>query len=666
MPKNALENNYIKFVLSLTAAVRKLGLYPSKHPAVVYAIKDLYSTLQEILNIKDTINISLSSDNQILIEDYLASEKGSKLIEGLVAYFKKLDIESLTISSGISNKELEGFIRIILMESEEIKRLGSLNKVFLDRDIQHIKVGLFSYVKVQKGKVLLEVGGEKQQPLDRLKSRIKDYSAGKIQKPEDIQSLERDIIDAVITEFKEKKRLPFSTKNMLKKFLLESKDRNGVLLRLNNALLNSGCLPKGVNKLVNKIGEETSKKLTKKPEIKAKEIERLKGENEGLKSKIGQLQKEIDSEITNSEELKKENKRVIQERERIDNIIRYMAEGLVVVDAKGKIVMLNPVAQRLLGIKKDAIGVPLSKTVKDEHLLSLVKNIMPDKEGGIQKDVELLSPDESTRKVLRTSSAVVEDYNGRTVGMVTILNDITRQKEIEKMKTDFVANVSHELRTPLSTIQQNIALLIEGLPGALNETQMKFLSITQNNIKRLKRLISDLLDSAAIEAGKFKLKISKVDINEIINNVVTFLSRWAKTKDISMQTDLPPGSEVLEMDKDRIEQVLTNLISNAVKFTPEGGKILISSIVREPTEQIPQGAIEISVRDSGPGIAPGDIERIFEKFERAGAVSPGVGGTGLGLSICKEILRMHGGRIWVESKLTEGSEFSFLLPRKLT
>jgi signal transduction histidine kinase len=260
----------------------------------------------------------------------------------------------------------------------------------------------------------------------------------------------------------------------------------------------------------------------------------------------------------------------------------------------------------------------------------------------------------------------VEDYNGKTVGMVTILNDITRQKEIEKMKTDFVANVSHELRTPLSTIQQNIALLIEGLPGALNETQMKFLSITQNNIKRLKRLISDLLDSAAIEAGKFKLKISKVDINEIINNVVTFLSRWAKTKDISMQTDLPPGSEVLEMDKDRIEQVLTNLISNAVKFTPEGGKILISSIVREPTEQIPQGAIEISVRDSGPGIAPGDIERIFEKFERAGAVSPGVGGTGLGLSICKEILRMHGGRIWVESKLTEGSEFSFLLPRKLT
>jgi signal transduction histidine kinase len=205
---------------------------------------------------------------------------------------------------------------------------------------------------------------------------------------------------------------------------------------------------------------------------------------------------------------------------------------------------------------------------------------------------------------------------------------------------------------------------MEELPGGLNEAQKKFLNIAQDNIKRLRRLINDLLDSAAIEAGKFRLRLSKAEVNERLNNVVTFLSRWAQTKNIDIQAELLPSAEIIEMDKDRIEQVLTNLISNAIKFTPEGGKIFVSAVKKEPLEEIPQGAIEISVKDTGPGIAPEDLKKIFDKFERVGGVSSGVGGTGLGLSICQEIVKMHGGRMWVESKLNEGSKFSFLIPIK--
>ncbi|MFH1339055.1 MAG: ATP-binding protein [Candidatus Omnitrophota bacterium] len=667
MPDNPLENNYSKFASSLASTIRKLSLYPAKHPAVVYSVKNLNSMLQEILNAKGAFSLNLSSDNQILVEGQPVGEKGSKLIDDLAADFRKLDIESLTISPGIADKELEEFIRVLLMEPEEIKKTGDLNKIFQDKGIQHIQTSQFSYVKVKKGKVAVEVGQENRHLFEELKTKIKDFSRGKIQEPGEIQKLEKDVIDTATAEFRERNKLPAATKNMLKKFLMQSQDTAGVISRLNSALIGSGCPPEEAEKLINKIGREISRKPAAgigAGGIKKEEAEELIKRNLELESRVGRLRKELEEKAAAYEELTRESKRVAQEKERVDNIVHHMAEGLVVVDSNGNIVMLNPVAEKLLGLGKENIGVPLSNTVKDEHLLTMVKNIMPAKDGTIEKDIEFLSPDESTRRVLRTSSAVVEDHNGKTVGMVTVLNDITRQREIEKMKSDFVANVSHELRTPLATIQQNISLLMEELPGGLNDAQKKFLNIAQDNIKRLRRLINDLLDSAAIEAGKFRLRLSRAEVNERINNVVTFLSRWAQTKNIDIRAQLLPGAEIIEMDKDRIEQVLTNLISNAIKFTSEGGKIFVSAVKTEPAGDSPQGAVEISVKDTGPGIAPEDLKKIFNKFERAGAVSSGVGGTGLGLSICQEILKLHGGRIRVESRLNEGSNFSFLIPIK--
>ena len=664
MPNNLTEKNYTKFISDFLATVRKLGLYPIKHPTVIYSIKNLFITLQEILKAKDKFSITLSSDNQLFVEGVSVGPRGSRQIKDLADYFKKLEIESLTFSTGMSVEELQSFITILLMDPEQIKKTGDINRVFQDRDIRHVKIAQFSYIKVQKGKKLVEVEAARRKVLRQLNTSVNDYCRGTVKEPGEIRDIQSNIIKIATEEFKKSKKISTTTKNMLKKFIQKSDDNRTILSSLQDSLVEAGCSSKEAEKFINKLETGLIRKKGKARVVSAasNEVRVLRQENEELKSSVRQLKQDIESEKAAYEQLKRQTHKATQEKERIDNIIHHMAEGLVVVNPQGQIVMLNPVAEKLLGINKENIGIPLDDTVKQEHLLTIVKDIKAE-EGSLQKDIEFKSQDETTKKVLRTSSAVIEDPNGQTVGMVTILNDVTRQRQLEKMKSDFVANVSHELRTPLSTIQQNISLLIEGLPGQLNEDQKKFLNITRDNIKRLTRLINDLLDSAAMEAGKFKLRISQADINESIHKVATFLSKWIESKNITFKVNLLPEKETLNMDKDRIEQVITNLVSNSVKFSPEGGSLTISAVKREKTEEFPYPAIEISVQDSGPGISSSDLERIFNKFERASVVSSGIGGTGLGLSICKEIIKLHGGKIWVESKLNEGSKFSFLLPK---
>ncbi len=663
MTKNSLENDYVKFISETTTTIRKLVLYPPKHPTAIYAIKNLYSILEKIFTEKKKFNISLSPNNQLMVEDHSLDIKSSRLIEDFAKHIKKLEIESLNISSELTGEELGAFIRILLLPAEEIKQIKQIDKFFVEKGITNIKIVQYSYVKVQKGKVAIEVDEKKKQLLEQLKNKVKQYSQGEIKESQDVRRLEKDIINTIVDDFKQNKKISTATRGILKKFLLKAEDKEATLIEIRDILVAAGYLPKEVDKLIDKI----KKIISEKPRARifgviGEEAKKLKNDNVVLQERVGRLEEAVEVKTQAVEKLKKENKRNTQEKERIDNIVHHMAEGLVVVDPNGKIVMLNPVAEKLLGVGKDSIGVSLGKTIKDEHLLTKTKNAEPNADGTIEKEIEFLSQDENTKKVLRTSSAVVEDANGKTIGMVTTLSDITRQKEVESMKTTFVANVSHELRTPLATIHQNIALLLEGLPGGLNETQTKFLNIAQGNIKRLKRLIGDLLDSAAIESGKLKLKLSPEGVNKQVKKVVEFLGAWAQTKNISLMAEPLPAEETIEVDRDKVEQVLTNLLSNAVKFTPEGGKISICAKKRNPEELFPEGAIEISVKDNGPGVAPEYLDKLFQKFERAGAVNSGIGGTGLGLSICKGIVEMHGGKIWAESKLGEGSTFTFLLP----
>lgn len=347
-----------------------------------------------------------------------------------------------------------------------------------------------------------------------------------------------------------------------------------------------------------------------------------------------------------------ENKQLAFEKEKMDTIMRNVGEGVVVVGNDGNILMANPAAEKLLKQRGRAVvGQALKETLREEHSLVMAR-------GGSElvKEIEVAGKDAETRRVLRSSNAVIEDGSGRTIGMVSVLSDITKMKEVEQLKSDFVANVTHELRSPLAAIQKNLMIILDKTAGDINDNQKEFLSLAKDNVERLTRLINDLLDLSKIEAGKMELKKVRVDLVALVRKTVVSFSGWFNEKQITSRLDLPGQPLELDVDPDKIIQVLNNLLSNALKFTPARGEILIVVRAGDP--------VEVAVTDTGVGIAQKDIQRIFNKFEQVSATHPsGVSGTGLGLPLAREIVEKHGGNIQVKSDTGKGSTFSFSLPR---
>ena len=754
MPEN--QETYYKIINGLITTLNRISLYPPNHPVIKTALEDTHTCFEEYLASKKELTFSLSAEDKILIEGSPVVIRFKGLMDAFVSQFKKLQAESITFAQGLSIEEIELFLKTLLMKPEDLKAKGGINQIITDNSIKHIKVNLFSYIKIEKDKDVIAVQKDRMKP-EELGGKMKEFLQGSLadseaqgikgellrqflENPQGIIDLTRSIIanapqiiqildtigeslvadsktgdfkakieqakaitrfsaqlkkltavslkekgeientkstidehangyanqilvDAVSAEYAKEKGWSFTLKSYIRRLFSKGKDKNGISSALKNNLAQAGLSQQDIdnfNAQVEKLVGDASVKASKGS---TEEIERLKEENTRLKSEA--LNKE--RELNELEELKKQHKLVLNEKERVENIIRHMAEGLVVVDSNGQVMLMNPAAERLLSVNKQEVqGKPLRENIKDEHLLTFTKSLVPDKDGGLTKEIELLSPDESTKRVLRTSSAVVENQQGQTVGMVMVLNDITRQKEIEKLKTDFVANVSHELRTPLVVIQQSLAILTNEITEKLNEDQKKFLHNSQNNLERLRSLINDLLDMASIEAGKFKLRLGLFDINEVVSGTVTFLDKWAKAKDITLKAQLLPSLLQMQIDKDRVIQAITNLVGNAIKFTPGQGKITVSLNERMPDEYFKYAAIQVSVTDTGCGIEQKDIERIFNKFEQAS--SPQMyetKGTGLGLTITKEIVGMHKGKIWAESEVGKGSKFSFLLPKNI-
>jgi nitrogen-specific signal transduction histidine kinase len=232
-----------------------------------------------------------------------------------------------------------------------------------------------------------------------------------------------------------------------------------------------------------------------------------------------------------------------------------------------------------------------------------------------------------------------------------------RLQELDRLKSDFISTVSHELRTPLSITKEGISLILDRIPGEINEKQEKILNTARGNIDRLARIINSLLDISKIEAGKVELKKELVDITSLIKQVVSSFESKAKEKGLELRAVFNNKERIdLYVDADRIIQVFTNLVGNAMKFTDRG---YIEISANEKNNEV-----ECFVSDTGRGISKEDLPKVFSKFQQFGRVAgPGEKGTGLGLSIAKGIVEMHKGRIWVESELGKGSKFTFTLPK---
>ncbi len=343
-------------------------------------------------------------------------------------------------------------------------------------------------------------------------------------------------------------------------------------------------------------------------------------------------------------------------------ILESIADGVVVTDINRQVTVINRAALEMLGLPDHiTTGRDVSWVYQNfpPETIDKVLQVM----GGLstrQRDVSHPSMEqavlEKDGRVLQAHFALVVAGEGELWGVVTVLRDVTREREVAQAKSAFVSIVAHELRTPMTSIKGYTDLVLSGAAGGISEPQKNFLEVVKSNADRLSDLVADLLDLSRIETGRVVLKSEPLELDVVIEDVVTSLRSLAEEYQVSVDTEIPIGLPSINADRDRVVQVLTNLVGNACRYTPAGGSIEIS--VRRADSML-----QTDVTDTGIGIPSGQIDRLFERFERGDhdlvRQRPG---TGLGLPIAKSIVEMHGGRIWVESKLDQGSTFSFTLP----
>jgi PAS domain S-box-containing protein len=375
-----------------------------------------------------------------------------------------------------------------------------------------------------------------------------------------------------------------------------------------------------------------------------------------------QIQQDMENKVKEATLLlEQEKQKITFEKKRTEEVVSAAADGLIVVDAQGRIVMMNPAAERLYGVKlKERVGQDIREVLGEEQMVTLSKELADSSAGPATPGVDVKGVGE-TEKTLRASTALVQNQEGKVVGMVSTLSNATKAKELESMKRDFVANVSHELRTPLASVKQAITLVLDKAAGEVTAEQEKMLSLAQRNVERLTRLINDILDLSKIEAGKMVLQRAPHDLGEIVEEVGQTMTLFAQSRGVQMTFQVHKGLPKVDVDRDRVIQVLTNLVGNAVKFTPKEGKVTLNMADTR------QGAallshLKVAVSDTGRGIAKEDLGKIFEKFVQVGGKSTDIRGTGLGLPITKALIEQHGGQIWVESELGKGSKFTLSLP----
>jgi two-component system phosphate regulon sensor histidine kinase PhoR len=291
-------------------------------------------------------------------------------------------------------------------------------------------------------------------------------------------------------------------------------------------------------------------------------------------------------------------------------------------------------------------GKPFLEVIRNTELREAFREARAAGEGSVSnREVRLVSPVNRRVEV----NAVPLPLSGHEVGVVMVLHDVTELRRLEQVRTEFVANVSHELRTPLTAIQGYLETL---LTGALEEREnaRRFLEIVFRHTERLGRLLNDLTDLSNIELGRVSLKLAPTRLDEAVDAVLAIMSARAKSGKVSLRSQLPRDLPLVLADRDRLVQILLNLVDNAVKYTPEGGRVTVRA--QEPTD----GHIEIDVVDTGIGIPPADLPRITERFYRVDkARSRELGGTGLGLAIVKHLVFAHNGLLRIESEPGRGT-----------
>ncbi|MGZ3569174.1 MAG: response regulator [Thermodesulfobacteriota bacterium] len=350
---------------------------------------------------------------------------------------------------------------------------------------------------------------------------------------------------------------------------------------------------------------------------------------------------------------------IATEKSKIKTIINCMGDGVLVSDRDSCIVLSNPAASRMLKAPETCLlGNNLNQCNLPPELSKTMEQSLQTKDRGFASVSQELSVGESGEIFLRAHTALVRNDIGETMGSVTVLQDITHLKELDKMKSEFIAMVTHELRAPIAAVEQQLTVILNKMAGEVTEKQEQLLSRAKQRTRGLLDLIKDLLDLSKIEAGKMVQYKEPLLLREVIQRVVDLMRAEAENKKIDLQFSIPPKVSLINADRNSMEGIFTNLISNAIKYTPEGGKVWVD-LGEEG------GFVKATVSDTGIGIKTGDLPRIFDKFYRVKTTETRqIVGTGLGLSIVKSIVDAHLGSISVESEEGNGTTFTVLLPKE--
>ncbi|MBQ6483459.1 MAG: cell wall metabolism sensor histidine kinase WalK [Carnobacterium sp.] len=367
---------------------------------------------------------------------------------------------------------------------------------------------------------------------------------------------------------------------------------------------------------------------------------------------LGQLSLAINDLSTKVEEAQESTE---AERRRLDSVLEHMTDGVIATDRRGKVVIINETALELLNLTQDkAVGYSILEILKIQEHFTL-RHLLE-----TQEELILDFSTEDNEVTLRGEFSLIQRETGFISGLVCVLHDITEQEKVERERRDFVSNVSHELRTPLTSMRSYLEALND---GAWKDPDIapRFLAVTQEETDRMIRMITDLLNLSRMDAGKDTFELEYVNINELFSHVLNRFDMMLQSADkpvkpFVIKRDFTKRDLWVEVDADKMIQVLDNIMNNAIKYSPSGGTITCRLMETHNN-------IVISIADEGLGVPKKDIPHVFDRFFRVDkARARSMGGTGLGLAISKEVVQKHGGKIWLESIENKGSTFFISLP----
>lgn len=645
-------------------------IYGFGMPQTKQSREDLVEMLSGILGMVANLSIVRKDKDIELVGEgwnYLASTLQAKgVIEVINSSLTRLSVDSITFKQGLSRNELEELFQGLNLSPEELDKQHGMRGFLKQRKVVNIQADQMHFELLKDGESIVDetenlvsgIGGSVEDNLVTKKeakadvghkidkkqfgSLWNDYFQGKFKREDFMYEFGELIMMA--------KEKPGELLKVLKRIAKKQKDIEGFLADIEQKLTDIGFSASSTKGIRDKLLKP------KRVSVSEDELKRLRKIEKDFQVT---LEERVESSLS---EIKKINKKLSEEKERINTILRQSSQGVIIINKEGQVLSLNSFAEKALGVSlKNSQQKKLTDIVKGDRMLSIASEWQKETGDFTPKDIKVLASDANSQDIISESSAVIEDENGKAIGMVSSVQSATMKEDMDKRKNEIMDMLGHDLRAPIYAAKQNLSVLTSAtnLLNSLTPEQKEMVGFCQKNIEKMEKLVNTIMDVRQLETGKITLRKDDLDIGQLINESVDALRVWADDKSIKLNTNLK-DVPLIKGDPERIYQVVTNLVSNALKFTPAGGSVDVSAMVETEASV---DLIKIGVIDTGIGIKVEDLDRIFNKYEQVSLKSPkGESGMGLGLAICKTIIELHGGKIWAESQKGKGSSFFFTLP----